>query len=173
MRTWLWLLAFIATQSVADPSPVTRAFQVQAVVARGCVFGTSAASPTADLGTIDFGTVTNFATGQDAVSTPGNGSIILTCTPGISVTIGIDNGLHGTSANQRFLERVGGTQLIPYQLYQDASRSTVWGRGTQARVIPSFPSTTQTYTVYARLLGGSGWPMAGEYVDRVVVELAY
>lgn len=173
MRGWVWMMAFIATQSMADPSPVTRAFQVQAVVTRGCVFGTSVASPVSVLGTIDFGVVANFSAGQDAVSSPNNGSIILTCTPGITVNIGLGNGLHGTSANQRFLQRVSGTERVAYQLYQDASRSTVWGTGTQARTIANFPATSQTYTVFARLLSRSGWPPAGEYVDRVVVELVY
>lgn len=173
MRGLIWLLLCIATQSVADPSPVTTAFQVQAVVTKGCVFGTSADSPITVLGTIDFGTVANFSSGQDTVSSPGNGSIILTCTPGISVNVGLGNGLNGASANQRFLKRVSGTELVAYQLYQDASRTTVWGTGTQARTIANFPSSTQTYTVFARLLSRSGWPKAGEYVDRVVVELAY
>lgn len=173
MRGGLWVLALVATQSVADPSPVSRAFQVQAVVAKGCVFGASASNPLTVLGTIDFGTVTNFFVSQEVASTAGNGSIVLTCTPGISVRIGLGNGLNGASSGQRAMRRVDGTELIAYQLYQDASRATVWGTGAQARTIANFPPTTQTYTVFARLLAGNRWPRAGEYVDRVVVELAY
>jgi spore coat protein U-like protein len=173
MRYVWWILACLGTQCLADPSPVSRAFQVSAVVSKGCVFGISTTDQLSDLGTLDFGTVSNFFAGQDAVSAAGNGSIVLTCTPGISVAIGLGNGLHGATANERYMQRVGGTELIAYQLYQDASRTTVWGTGAQARVLSSFPVTTQTYTVYARLVGGNRWPRAGEYLDRVVVELQY
>lgn len=174
MRAGLLLAATcLGTQCLADPSPVSRAFQVSAVVAKGCVFGLSTASPLSDLGTIDFGTVANFFAGQDAVSATGSGSIILTCTPGISVAIGLGSGLNGTSANDRYMRRVGGTELIAYQLFQDVSRTTVWGTGAQARTISSFPASTQTYPVYARLPGGNRWPAAGEYLDRIVVELQY
>jgi spore coat protein U-like protein len=173
MRGWIWILGCITTSSLADPSPVSASFQVQAVVAKGCVFGTSAASVTSDLGTIDFGTITTFTTAKDGVSSTGNGSIVLTCTPGMSVTIGLGNGLNSVSVNQRSLKRVGGTELLAYQLYQDISRTTVWGTGAQAREISNFPTSTQTYTVFARLLSRTGWPRAGEYVDRVMVELTY
>lgn len=158
---------------MADPSPVSAAFQVQATVAQGCVFGTSAASAVSDFGIIDFGSIAAFSTGQDAVSSPGNGSIVLTCTPGMSVTIGLGSGLNSVVANQRLLKRVGGTEVLPYELYQDVARTTVWGTGAQGRAISNFPLTTQTYTVFARLLSRNGWPRAGEYVDRVVVELTY
>lgn len=173
MRHWLCLLAFVTAQSLADPSPVSRAFQVQAVVANGCVFGTSVSSPVSDLGTIDFGTVTNLSAGQSAASTAGNGSIILTCTPGISVSVGLGSGLNGVGTTERYLKQVGGTELLAYQLYRDAGQILVWGTGSQALTISSFPPSTQTYTVYARLLGRSGLPSAGEYVDTVVVELIY
>lgn len=173
MRNWLWLLAFVSMQSMADPSPVSRAFQVQAVVAKGCVFGTGASSSVSDLGTIDFGTVTDLSSGQNATSTAGSGSIILTCTPGISVSIALGSGLNGTGTTERYLKLVGGTELLAYQLYQDAGRLLVWGSGSAAMTIGSFPLSTQTYTVFARLLNRSGLPSAGEYVDTVVVELVY
>lgn len=158
---------------MADVSPVTKAFEVKAVVAKGCVFGSSPTSAVSNLGTIDFGTVASFSTHQDTLSSVGNGSIVLTCTPGISVTISLGSGLNSADVNQRFLKRTGGTEVLAYQLYQDVSYTTVWGTGQQARVISNFPLSTQTYTVYARLLSRSAWPRAGEYADSVVVELAY
>ena len=173
MRAMTCLLAFFSTSVMADVSPISTAFQVQAVVEKGCVFGSNPTSPISNLGTIDFGTVASFATNQDTLSTVGNGSIVLTCTPGISVTISLGSGLNSSDINQRFLKRTGGTEVLAYQLYQDVSHTTVWGTGSQGRFISDFPLSTQTYTVYARLLSRSAWPRAGEYVDSVVVELAY
>lgn len=173
MRTWLWLLAFFAAQSVADPSPVSRSFQVQAVVANGCVFGTTMTSSASDLGTIDFGTVTDLASGRLAASSVGNGSIVLTCTPGMTVRIALGNGLNGSSTSDRLLKRVGGTETLAYQLFQDAGYSIVWGAGTEAVTIGAASTVSQTYTVFARLLPRSDVPTAGEYRDTVVVELSY
>ncbi|CAM3908772.1 Spore coat protein U [Bordetella tumbae] len=173
MRMLPWLLVFVTAQSAADLSPVSRAFQVQAVVINGCVFGTSASSAVSDLGTIDFGTATDLSSGRDAVSTAGNGSVTLTCTPGMSVSVALGSGLHGASTSARYLKRVNGAELLAYQLYQDTQRTTVWGTGAQALTINNFPPSTQTYTVYARMLNRSGFPVAGEYRDTVVVELSY
>lgn len=173
MRRFPWLLIFLTMQCVADPSPASRAFQVQAVVANGCVFGTNASSAVSDLGMIDFGTATNVSSGIDAASTAGNGSIVLTCTPGMNVSVALGNGLNGASTSERYLKRVNGTELLAYQLYQNAQRTTVWGMGAQAMAISDFPLSTQTYTVFARMLARDGLPAAGEYRDTVVVELNY
>lgn len=172
MRTWLWLLALVAAQSVADPSPISRSFQVQAFVVNGCVFGSSGNS-VSDLGTIDFGTVTNLSLGQSASSTAGNGSIVLTCTPGMTLNVGLGSGLNSVSTSERYLKHVSGTELLAYQLYRDAAHMTVWGTGAQALSIANFSVATQTYVVYARLLPRTGLPSAGEYRDTVVVELLY
>lgn len=168
-----WLLSLACLPSAADPAPVSRGFPVQAVVTNGCVFGTNASGAVSDMGTIDFGTATDISLGIDATSTAGDGSIVLTCTPGMSVRVALGSGLNGTDPNERYLKRLSGTERLAYQLYQNAQRTTVWGTGAQAMTISDFPPTTQTYTVFARIAQRSGLPAAGEYRDTVVVELSY
>ncbi|WP_410961873.1 spore coat U domain-containing protein, partial [Salmonella sp. SAL4457] len=79
----------------------------------------------------------------------GAGSIVLTCTPGMTVSVALDYGVNGGSSSQRYLKRVSGNETLAYQLYQDAAYSQVWGNGALARTIANFPASTQTYTVYA------------------------
>ncbi|MBE0998560.1 spore coat protein U, partial [Escherichia coli] len=48
----LLLLPLPSLVAHADPSPISRAFQVQAVVANGCAFGTAISNNAYDLGTL-------------------------------------------------------------------------------------------------------------------------
>jgi len=47
------------------------------------------------------------------------------------------------------------------------------GTGTLAKTISNFPTTTQTYPVYARLFSATTLPEAGTYTDTVTVTLTY
>jgi len=152
-------------------STTTDTFKVSAVITSGCALGSSSTSGTTDLGTLSFGTMTLLSNNVDATSSTGAGSIVVTCTPGTAVTISLDYGVNGGSASKRYLSN--GSQLLAYQLYQDAAHSTVWGNGSLAYSISSFPQTTQTYPLYGRLFSSSTVPNAGTYTDTVTVTLAY
>ena len=167
----LWWLATAATPSHADT--VTDTFQVSATVEDGCVFGSGGSSTVTDLGNIDFGTLSAPGSVIDVSSSESAGSIVLTCTPGMSVTISIDYGLNGGSSSQRYLAL--DNESLAYQLYQDAARSQVWGSSADglAKTVASFPETTTRYTVYARLNAVDSLPSAGIYTDTVVVTLSY
>lgn len=106
------------------------------------------------MGTVSFGTQNAAATNVNAVSGPGSGSI------------------GGTSA-QRYLANSAKTRMLPYQLYRDAARTQVWGNGQLALNVSSFPSTTQTYTVYARYMGATPLPAAGQYTDKITINVTY
>ncbi|WP_049074117.1 Csu type fimbrial protein, partial [Klebsiella michiganensis] len=108
----------------------------------------------------------------DVASTAGAGSIIVTCTPGTAISIALDYGVNGGSATQRYMSN-GNSSTLAYQLYQDANRANVWGSSTLALSVASFPSTTQTYTVYGRLFATNGFPAVGSYTDTVTVTLTY
>ncbi|MGS7196109.1 Csu type fimbrial protein [Pseudomonas aeruginosa] len=161
----LLLLPLPSLVAHADPSPISRAFQVQAVVANGCAFGTAISDNAYDLG--------NLASPVNVASSSGAGSIVLTCTPGMTVSVALDYGINGGSSNQRYLKRVSGNETLAYQLYQDAAYSQVWGNGALARTIANFPASTQTYTVYARLFAVGSLPSAGNYRDTVTVTLSF
>ncbi|WKX27178.1 spore coat U domain-containing protein [Tatumella ptyseos] len=155
----------------AQASSTTDTFTVSAVITSGCALGTSTTSETTDLGTLSFGTMADLANHVDATSASGAGSIVVTCTPGTAVTISLDYGVNGGSDTERYLSN--GSELLGYQLYQDAAHSTVWGSGTLAYSISAFPQTTQTYPVYGRLFSSSTVPAAGTYTDTVTVTLVY
>lgn len=168
------LLGFFATTVLpANADSVTETFAVSATIETGCVFGSTGNSSLNDVGTIDFGTLATTGTAIDVVSSDLAGSIVLTCTPGITVSIGLDYGLANGSSSMRYL--TSGSETLSYQLYQDSSRSTVWGLdddGLQMS-ISSFPQTTTSYPVYARLIAVDSLPSAGVYSDTVTVIVAY
>lgn len=146
-------------------------FDVTATIQSGCVMASNS-NTAAHLGTIDFGVMADLGSQVDVASTIGSGSIVLTCTPGATVNIGINNGLHSTGA-QRYLKHEGGNTRLAYALFQKSDYSTVWGTQSQAMTIPSFPPTTQIYTVYARLFATGMKPPPGTYTDTVTVTLTY
>ncbi|MBK4826873.1 hypothetical protein GJS26_02951 [Pectobacterium carotovorum subsp. carotovorum] len=168
-----FLLSGTIVPKVAMALTVSSTFDVTATIQKGCVFGTSTASSQPNMGTLNFGTRSATATNVDIASTSGGGSIIATCTPGISAVIELSYGTNGGDSTQRYLKNAAGTRLLAYQLYRDAARTQVWGTGGLALNIASFPATTQTYTVYARYFGGTPLPPAGVYTDNVTVSLTY
>lgn len=151
----------------------TTSFTVSATVTNGCAFGNSLSTSVSTLGTINFGSFASVPTNVDVVSASGAGSVVVTCTPGATVTIAMDYGLHGGSVTQRYMTNSGATATLAYQLYQDSAHTKVWGTGAQAMTVSSFPATTQTYPVYARLLSFTTSPTAGTYTDTVTVTLTY
>lgn len=164
-----------ALLSVANPViavTVNASFDVTATLQNGCLFGVSSSS-SSNMGTLSFGSQSATATNVDVVSSTGSGSIVVTCTPGSSISIALDYGANGGSSAQRYMKNSAGTRTLPYQLYRDAARSQVWGTGALALTVPSFPSTTQTYTVYARYFGATPLPAAGQYTDSVTINVTY
>ncbi|KHN54635.1 Csu type fimbrial protein [Pectobacterium fontis] len=169
----LLLLPVSIVPRMAIALTVSSTFDVDATIQRGCVFGTSAASSQPNMGTLDFGTRSATATNVDIASSSGGGSIVATCTPGTSAIIELGYGVNGGDSTQRYLKNASGTRLLAYQLYHDAAHTRVWGTGSLALSIVSFPATPQTYTVYARYFGGAPLPPAGVYTDNVTVSLTY
>lgn len=167
----------VAAALMFSPAPacavtVTSSFTVNATIQNGCVFGVSSSS-SSNMGTLSFGSQSAAATNVDVASSAGSGSVIVTCTPGTSVTIALDYGVNGGSSTQRYVKNTAGTRTLPYQLYHDAARTQVWGTGSLALSIAAFPSATQTYTVYARYFGATPLPPAGQYTDSITVSLTY
>lgn len=165
----------LVSSSIAGAATTTSTFTVSATVENGCVFGDGSGSVTTSFGTIDFGIMSSVPGAVDVASSTGSGSIVVTCTPGLSATISLDYGIHGGSSAGRYLANSAGTTTLRYQLYRDISRTSVWGTSADslAYSIPSFPGTTQTYTVYARLFAPGRMPAAGSYTDTVTVTLTY
>ncbi|AEB58740.1 Csu type fimbrial protein [Ectopseudomonas mendocina] len=154
---------------------VSQSFQLRAEIVPGCLLGAGGSDATS-FGSISFGSISTLPSNLDAASTPGNGSIVLQCSPGTAVSISLNAGLNASSVGGgRYLAR--GAERLRYQLYQDAARSLIWGDGSNGgtRLSVNFPvgSATQTYTVYARLFAVSPLPSAGIYTDTITVTVSY
>lgn len=150
----------------------SQSFQVSASVEPGCILGPGAADTT-NFGTIDFGRLGQIAADIKVVSSSGNGSVVLQCTPDTPISIAIDSGLHGSGAS-RYLAK--GNETLRYQLYQDEAFSVVWGDNRGAGVAMSItfpPSGAQTLPIYARLFRETALPSAGIYTDVVTVTVTY
>ncbi len=97
--------------------------------------------------------------------------ITVTCTGTTSWDIAIDAGGSADIA-ARTMSEVGGDTLT-YQLYTDASRSTVFGDGTTgSKVTGTGSGVLQTVPIYGRL-PASQYSDIGAYTDTVTVTLTY
>lgn len=173
MRKLLLPVVLMLPFASASGGTATKLLTVSANIEHGCSIGNQTGTvPLVNLGTIDFGTMSRVTNQVDVASSIGAGSIVVTCTPGTSVSIALDLGKNGSN-NVRYLSNTGSATKFAYQLYKDATRSAIWGTGTQAVTVANFPVTTQIYTVYARLFANNSYPLAGVYTDTVTVTLTY
>lgn len=94
----------------------------------------------------------------------------------ISVTLGLGQGVNGTTVSTRRLGRVGGGDSISYGLYRDVGRSSVWGFSTgtdtmsQVINISNKSSAPATFSIYGRIPASQD-VMQGTYTDTVQVTL--
>jgi spore coat protein U-like protein len=101
-------------------------------------------------------------------------------TTGVSYTVALSNGLHGTSATSRRME--GPEGLLGYNVYVDSSRTRIWGTGSGGTVIASGSMTvgpgvgngtrTATHTVYGRMPALQD-ALPGQYLDTLMLTLTY
>lgn len=87
----------------------------------------------------------------------------------------------GSSASFANRQMKSGTKTLAYNLYTDASYTTIWGDGTSASQIVSSGVTldalglapTQTFYVYGRIPGRQTTVVPGVYADSINVTLTY
>ncbi|PHP64584.1 hypothetical protein CSC94_23605 [Zhengella mangrovi] len=114
---------------------------------------------------IDFGTTAIINGNIDTTS-----SINTQCSNGTPFAIFLDNGLTGTSPADR--KMTNGADVVTYGLYQDSSRSTLWGNTIGSAVSGTGNGSFQEFTVYGRVPAQST-PPAGTYTDTVIVTVEY
>lgn len=174
MDRWLFLLAglglMVGLVHADTALPTTASFVVTAQVVAGCgIVGTSQTSGL-DFGTLDFGTHSTVATGElSAVALSGGLPVQIECSPGSTLSITVDAGLHA-NAGQRRLQLVGQADVVAYALYADAAR-------TQPLLIGQPVSLPVSGTINMPIHGvltlpGTGLP-AGAYADTAQVTLSY
>ncbi|GLS39220.1 hypothetical protein GCM10010869_48170 [Mesorhizobium tianshanense] len=151
-----YLLTAPACGSVTQ-NPTQPSFTAQANVVNNC-------NVTAQ--NIDFGSHGVLDAAADAA-----GGIDVTCTPGTTYNVGLNNGLSGTSPTARRMT-LGG-QAVTYGLYKDAARSQPWGGTIGADTVAGTGAgATQNLPVYGRVPAQST-PSPGTYTDTVVVTVTY
>ena len=106
--------------------------------------------------------------------TPLLGTTLLraTCTPNTSYNVGLNEGTSpGATINQRRM--VAGANVLNYQLYSDASRSTIWGNTPGTDTVTGVGTgTAQNHTVYGTVPAAQVVP-AAEYSDTITVRIYY
>jgi len=162
-----FVLSTIGVLVASSDSPVmagsaTANLSVTAAVGANCTISTA---PVA-FGAYD-PIVANASTNDDAT-----GSVIVACTKGSTVTIGLGLGLNVSGSQMRMKDAT--TDYLNYALYQDSGRATVWGNSGAGLLSPvaAPDKNPRTFTVYGRIPSAQDVP-AGSYTDTVVATVNF
>ena len=118
-----------------------------------------------------------------AVNVDSSGTFTVTCrrdggrrdTP---VTVGLGTSLNSGSIANRQVKRVGGSDLLSYNLYRDATRLAVWGNTngvdtvTQTISLANRTSGTLTFNIFSRINALQD-VRAGSYNDSLTVTVTF
>lgn len=151
------LLAATLQPAPAIAATTTTTFNVTASVVATCSVSAS---------DVAFGTYTS-------AQLDGSGSVSVTCTNGVTYTVGLDAGTgSGATAASRLMTGPA-SQTITYSLYQNAGRTTLWGLAAASQSVAGTGSgVAQTLTVYARAPAAQT-PGVGSYSDTITVTVTY
>ena len=100
-----------------------------------------------------------------------SGAITIACTKGSTVTIGLDAGQNAAGSARRM---AASPEFLAYDLYQDTTRSTVWGNsGAGLLGAGTAPSNApRTFTVYGRVATAQNVG-AGSFTDVVLATVNF
>ncbi|HEX9163810.1 MAG TPA: spore coat U domain-containing protein [Thermoanaerobaculia bacterium] len=165
------LVAVVVSVPVFAASTATATLNVTASVSTVCTISTT---PVA-FGAYD-PVVANNTTGADIDA---QGTVVVACTKNAAnVWIDLNGGGHaaGTAFGTRAMNGPGaaGVELLGYDLFKDAGRSTVWSTGQNTGGVQYAPASKAAFTetVYGRLFKGQDIS-AGAYADAVTATINY
>lgn len=157
----LFACAAIGVPGVATAQTASSTLNVTATVTENCTVSTS---------DVAFGNV-NTLSGSNVDTI---GAISVTCTNGLgwSAAAGVGSGSGATFASRRMSS---GANLLTYNLFTDAARSSVWGDGTgsTADIDGTGTGVVQNIAIYGRVGSGQTSAPAGSYADTVAVTVSY
>ena len=155
------ILAALAAPQPALAATASSTMSVTATVTANCTVSTSA---------LAFGNVNTIS----GANVDGTGGLSITCTNGTawSAAAGVGAGSGASYANRRM---TSGANLLNYNIYTSAARTTVWGNGTSgtSAIAGTGSGTLQSVTVYGRVGSGQTSVPAGAYADTVAVTVTY
>lgn len=156
-------LAASPAASAASAANDTTTFNVKLTITSSCTIDTTAADD------VDFGS--HASTEANLVA---DGQLNVNCTPGTSYTIALDDGQNSAGGGVTARKMAKGSDLVPYQLYSNGARTTVWGSTPGAggnTVGGTGNGAVQEIPVYGKV-ASANFP-AGSYNDVVTATITY
>ena len=146
----------------ANAGSASTSLALSASVSNNCSISTSA---------VGFGSYDPVVANASA-NLDGTGTVTIACTKGATTTIGLDLGSNASGSARRLTD--GSSNYLTYELYQDSSRSTVWGNSGSGLFTPAAaPSkASRAFTAYGRVAGNQDVP-AGTYTDTVTATVNF
>lgn len=149
---------------VVHAATTTGSFQVNATVVSACTVT---------------GALLNFGNNIDPLSTAlpvdASSALTVTCTNTTPYAVALDAGSNaGGAANFGSRAMKSGANLLSYQLYLNAGRTSVWGDGSGGSLTATGTGTgsSQSLTIHGRLPSLTG-TIPGAYTDTVTVTITY
>ena len=98
-----------------------------------------------------------------------NSSMSVRCTKGTNYSIGLTTQPDG-GATSSIRNLTNGQHYLPYTLYQDVTRSKIWGDASNDMVSSVGTGVKQTYNIYASMPANQSIP-AGSYEDELYISI--
>jgi len=139
----------------------TSSFRVTATVDPACTIQTTP---------LTFGHYNSLTTHR-AAPLDVNGTVTITCSKGMVTRIALDPGRHAGHAvgTTRAMKLLSGEDYLPYELYQDVVRTTLWGSTGETMFVPPVAPDTKprSFFVFGRIPAGQA-AASGDYGDTVM-----
>lgn len=139
-----------------------------AVAAGGLMLSFAASASALTCGVTSQGVAFGSYDTLNAAHSDGTGNISVTCDASTSFTVSLSTG--GGTYAQRSMS--SGANQLGYNLYTDASRTTVWGDGLGGTSNVSATGSNVDLPVYGRIPARQNVP-ASAYADAITVTVAY
>lgn len=100
-------------------------------------------------------------------------TITLACTPNADFDVALNAGANAIGG-ARHMKIAAGTELLPYEIYQDSAHTQIWGSnaGTNTRQ-GTAPTGAATFTAFGRIAADRPAVSAGTYADTVTVTVTF
>ncbi len=153
----------------AIPASHAATLGITATLLPACTAGATTSGSTT-FGTLNFGNYASTTSVINATSTQLAGSIRVNCVNGLSYKILMDGGSSGSVTARSMANTTNATLKILYNLYTNATRTTVWDNTTGLSDVGN--GADQWHTVYGRVPSQTT-PAAGVYQDTVNVTVSW
>ena len=148
----------LSSQTPSQASTTSTTFNVSMTITASCTVSATA---------LTFGSSGIIAANVDNTST-----VTVTCTNSTPYDVGLDAGI-GSGATVAAREMTSGGAIINYTMYQDPTRTIVWGNTIGTNTCPGAGNgSAQALTVYGRVPAQST-PAPGAYNDTINVTVTF